>query len=220
MVKPKLHNASKDPDKDFKIEQGTLYLKNSLLLADLNRWIPALQEYLKNMQDPITEINLDGLKKIDSAGVAAINQLKDGLTKNSKDVKITGGSPSIRKKFGLFSFQEPTAPSEKMRMSFFEYTAEFFLSFYRDYLVKYFTLAADVLYWSVTDIFKSRTHRKGEFYNQAVLIGVNAVYIICMLSFIIGLVIALQSAAQLRNFGANIYIVDLIVISMMRRWGL
>jgi phospholipid/cholesterol/gamma-HCH transport system permease protein len=219
MVKTKIHNAPNDPDKDFIIEQGTLYLKNSLLLGDLDRWIPEVKEYIKNIQDPVAEINLDGLQKIDSAGVAAIHQLKDGLIKTSKDVKIVGGSPSIRKKFGLFSYKEPTSSMDKVSMSFFEYTGESFLSFYHDYMLKYFTLAADVLYWSVIDIFKSRTHRKGEFYNQAVLIGVNAVYIICMLSFIIGLVIALQSAAQLRNFGANIYIVDLIVISMMREMG-
>jgi phospholipid/cholesterol/gamma-HCH transport system permease protein len=38
-------------------------------------------------------------------------------------------------------------------------------------------------------------------------------------SFIIGLVLALQSAAQIRNFGANIFIVDLTVIAMMREMG-
>jgi phospholipid/cholesterol/gamma-HCH transport system permease protein len=50
-------------------------------------------------------------------------------------------------------------------------------------------------------------------------IGVNAVYIVGAMSFIIGLVLALQSAAQLRNFGANIFIVDLTVIAMMREMG-
>jgi phospholipid/cholesterol/gamma-HCH transport system permease protein len=219
MIKPKIHNVSENLDKDLKIEKGTLYLKNSLLLADLDRWTPAAKDLIKNIKDPITEINLDGLKKIDSAGVAALLHLKDELTNSNNDVHIVGGSSSIRKKIDLFSFQEPHSSRDTVKMSYLEYMAESFLSIYRDYLVTYFTLAADVLYWSVTDIFKSRTHRKGEFYNQAVLIGVNAVYIICMLSFIIGLVIALQSAAQLRNFGANIYIVDLIVISMMREMG-
>ena len=36
---------------------------------------------------------------------------------------------------------------------------------------------------------------------------------------IIGFVLALQSAAQLRSFGANIYIADLTVIAMMSEMG-
>ena len=54
---------------------------------------------------------------------------------------------------------------------------------------------------------------------QANNIGVNAIVIVGPLSFIIGLVLALQSAAQIRNFGANIFIVDLTVIAMMREMG-
>jgi phospholipid/cholesterol/gamma-HCH transport system permease protein len=45
------------------------------------------------------------------------------------------------------------------------------------------------------------------------------VLIVATMSFIIGLVLALQSAAQLRSFGANIYIVDLTVIAMMSEMG-
>jgi len=49
--------------------------------------------------------------------------------------------------------------------------------------------------------------------------GVKAAFIVGAMSFIIGLVLALQSAAQLRTLGANIYIVDLTVIAMMSEMG-
>jgi len=62
-------------------------------------------------------------------------------------------------------------------------------------------------------------HRRGEVINQAVLIGVNAVPIVGLMAFLIGAVLAMQSAYQLRDFGANIYIVDLTVIAMMREMG-
>jgi phospholipid/cholesterol/gamma-HCH transport system permease protein len=88
-----------------------------------------------------------------------------------------------------------------------------------EYVIKFSFFMADVLYWSATDLFSTRQRRKGEFVNQAISIGVNAVPIVVTLSFIIGLVLALQSASQLQTFGANIYIVDLIVISMMAEMG-
>lgn len=49
--------------------------------------------------------------------------------------------------------------------------------------------------------------------------GVGAVSIISVLSFLIGVVIAYQSAAQLRQFGANIFIVNLVTISIVRELG-
>ncbi len=79
-------------------------------------------------------------------------------------------------------------------------------------------LAANIFYWGITDIFKPRA-RKGEFVNQAVLIGVNAVLIVVFLTFVIGYVIALHSAGQLRTFGANIFVVDLVVFSILSQMG-
>ncbi len=43
--------------------------------------------------------------------------------------------------------------------------------------------------------------------------GVNALPIVGMLSFLVGVVIAYQGADQLRRFGAEIYTVDLLAVS-------
>lgn len=49
--------------------------------------------------------------------------------------------------------------------------------------------------------------------------GVKALGIVGILSFLIGVVITYQSAAQLRQFGANIFIVNLLGISIVRELG-
>ncbi len=54
---------------------------------------------------------------------------------------------------------------------------------------------------------------------QAVLIGVDALLIVGLLSFLLGLIIAFQSAWQLKQFGANIYVANLVGISMVREFG-
>lgn len=49
--------------------------------------------------------------------------------------------------------------------------------------------------------------------------GVRAIPIVALLTFLIGMVVAYMAAGQLARFGANVYIVDLVVISCMRELG-
>jgi phospholipid/cholesterol/gamma-HCH transport system permease protein len=49
--------------------------------------------------------------------------------------------------------------------------------------------------------------------------GVNALPIVGMLSFLVGVVIAYQGADQLRRFGAEIYTVDLLGVGILRELG-
>lgn len=46
--------------------------------------------------------------------------------------------------------------------------------------------------------------------------GLNAIPIVALLSFLIGVVIAFQGAIQLRQFGAEIFVVDLVAVSILR----
>lgn len=49
--------------------------------------------------------------------------------------------------------------------------------------------------------------------------GYQALFIIALLSFMIGVVIAYQMGNQLRNYGANVFIVDLLGLSVLREFG-
>lgn len=49
--------------------------------------------------------------------------------------------------------------------------------------------------------------------------GVNALPIVALISFLIGLIMAFQSAIPMRQFGAEIYVADLVALSMLRELG-
>ncbi|SER53442.1 phospholipid/cholesterol/gamma-HCH transport system permease protein [Tranquillimonas rosea] len=51
-------------------------------------------------------------------------------------------------------------------------------------------------------------------------VGVRAVPIVALMAFLIGVVLAFQGAAQLRQFGAEVFVVDLISISILRELGI
>jgi len=50
--------------------------------------------------------------------------------------------------------------------------------------------------------------------------GLNALPIVGLLSFLIGVVIAYQSVDQLRRFGAEIFVVDIVGVGMLREMGI
>jgi phospholipid/cholesterol/gamma-HCH transport system permease protein len=77
-------------------------------------------------------------------------------------------------------------------------------------------LTADILFWSINDLFDRRGQRQGSFTQQVNLIGINAIPIVALLSFIIGLILSLQSAVQLKNFGADQFLANLLAISLVR----
>ena len=51
-------------------------------------------------------------------------------------------------------------------------------------------------------------------------VGFNALPIVGLISFLIGVVLAYQGATQLRQFGADVFTVDLIAISVLRELGI
>jgi phospholipid/cholesterol/gamma-HCH transport system permease protein len=80
-------------------------------------------------------------------------------------------------------------------------------------------LAGRTLYWILASPFTGKPIRWGATFVQMVRIGVESVPIVGVISFCVGLIIAMQSAYQLERFGATIYVADLVGVSMCRELG-
>lgn len=202
-----------------RLEDSVLYLEGELTIREVGVALNIIDKTLESFDESILVIDLDSLSYIDSTGVTALYYLKDRLAGRDINVEIRGGVDDIKRKLDLFGTQETEVKRPPPDDGFFAKLGGGISHVFNEYIAGFFQLTADISYWSVSDLFRRHTRRKGEFANQAVLIGVNAVLIVGAMSFIIGLVLALQSAAQLRSFGANIYIVDLTVIAMMSEMG-
>lgn len=70
------------------------------------------------------------------------------------------------------------------------------------------------------NIAKPRRFRLTATVHQMEVIGLNALPIVGLVSFLIGIVIAYQGAYQLRLFGAQIFTVNLVVVSVLREFGI
>lgn len=77
-------------------------------------------------------------------------------------------------------------------------------------------LVVDMVYWSIVGLFKRDQYRKGTFSEQSIFMGSTALPIVITILFLIGAISALQSAETLKNFGASIFVVDMLAIGLAR----
>ena len=72
----------------------------------------------------------------------------------------------------------------------------------------------------VRAILRPREFRLTALVHHCHEVGVKAVPIVVLMAFLIGVVLAFQGSSQLRQFGAEVFVVDLIAISILRELGI
>jgi phospholipid/cholesterol/gamma-HCH transport system permease protein len=77
-------------------------------------------------------------------------------------------------------------------------------------------LCIDTIYWTFLAPFEGRGFRWELFLDQMHEIGVRAVGIVFLMNFLLGLTIAMLSAAQLADFGVALWVADLVMIGFAR----
>jgi len=77
-------------------------------------------------------------------------------------------------------------------------------------------LTVDAIYWTLIGPFEGRGFRWGFFFDEMHEMGVRAIRVNIVMNFLLGLTIAMLSAAQVADFGLGIYVADLIIIGFAR----
>ncbi len=78
------------------------------------------------------------------------------------------------------------------------------------------TLIGQTFYWSVAAPLKGQKLGWRSTFEQMVRIGYESIPIVALISFFVGLIISMQSAYQLAQFGATIYTANLVAVSIVR----
>jgi phospholipid/cholesterol/gamma-HCH transport system permease protein len=87
------------------------------------------------------------------------------------------------------------------------------------HIVRMGHLVFQALYWVFVGPLKGRGIRWGSTFEQMVRMGVDSIPIVTVICFFVGLILAMQAAYQLEQFGATIYVADLVGVSMTREMG-
>ena len=87
------------------------------------------------------------------------------------------------------------------------------------YLGSLASLSSRAAYFTFVAPFRGKPLRFRQAVSQAMQAGVRALPILSLITFFIGLILALQSAYELRKFGAITFVANAVAISMTRELG-
>ncbi len=203
----------------------------SVVLAAAGEWLVAtaaeLDRRLRAIEIPEgSQVTLDlaGIDRIDTAGAWLLLRTEHDLSARGNMVEIRNLQPSFAPLFdqvragGILPPAVHPRPAHHSLIGFVARIGEVSLGLLgRAYRILGFV--GLVQSTALALITHPRRLRVTAMAAQMEQTGVNALPIVGMLSFLIGVVIAYQGADQLRRFGAEIYTVDLLGVGILRELG-
>jgi len=200
------------------VADNRMIFTGPLLLEHVSQTYKYAERVLPRFPGGSLVLDLSGVEEIDSAGVVLLDEICARARQRGLEPELEKIPESIRGTLQTFSSKNLIDREKRIKPSFLERLGEDTTALSANVLQLLYLLA-DSVFFALLSLFRRRGVRKGEFINQSILIGMNAFPIVALISFLVGFILALQSAAQLRQFGASIFVADLIAISMTREMG-
>ncbi len=162
-------------------------------------------------------LDLSALTAIDSAGTATLVDLWRTGHRRGVAIELAGVQPAVQTELEQFRVTVELPPPATIP-GFFESLGDTAWGAVTA-LGNFMVLAADVTIGGIQAFFTPGRMRWATYFREASLMGSQAFGIVGLITFLIGLTLAFQSAYQLRQFGAAIYVASLTAISMVREMG-
>lgn len=169
------------------------------------------------------DLDLSGVTYFDMAGAAFMVHLdRMAREQNLETIRTIGLDPAgatlvERLSRSDLSVPDPAPPAGRIRM--FVANQGRGLAVFRDDVKNYIAFFGEICWFFGTGLLRPNRIRWGETLRVAEQAGVNALPIVALISFIVGLVMAFQSAIPMKMFGAEIYVANLIGLAMVRELG-
>jgi phospholipid/cholesterol/gamma-HCH transport system permease protein len=205
------------PGDGHRIRLSGAWRNNSLgtLLQSNGRLVPA-------SGDAPVEIDLSAVSDMDLAGAWLVRRYMATRQAEGSPVKLTGASRNMRELIGALpeSVKAPAGPGASLPLfqRIFSPVGEAMVELWRDMVAMMFVLGSAV-HGAQTKLGRGSGVSPASVVTQLDHMGVRAVPIIVLMSFLIGAIIAQQGAFQLRYFGAEVFVVDLVGILQLREIG-
>ncbi len=181
-------------------------------------------EKISAWQDGDLTVDLSDITDIDTAGVWLLCRLKQQEEAAGRQVRFEGTNPHIDELLERILRKAAGAGGERLRRKLG--IADAHLRADRreavdvwDNLVAAMYILGSAVRGAQLKFGRGSGVSPASIVNQIDHMGVRAVPIILLMSFLIGAIIAQQGAFQLRYFGAEVFVVDLVGILQLREIG-
>jgi phospholipid/cholesterol/gamma-HCH transport system permease protein len=155
----------------------------------------------------------------DGAGAALLLELERRQVGRQGQYEVRSLAPAFQSLLDLYGRSAGEQPQADVHAeSLVEQIGRVAVTLWND-LVALLTFIGELYMALVQAARRPRAVRWKDALLTAELAGVNALPIVALLGFLLGLIMAFQSAIPMRQFGAEVYVANLIGLSMVRELG-
>jgi phospholipid/cholesterol/gamma-HCH transport system permease protein len=172
--------------------------------------------------EPVT-IDLAATGPIDSAGAWLVVTLRRRLAAEGVEVRLAGAGPRqslmIETVEKALPQEAPPAPPPAGFVAWVARVGAATLAFF-EAVAEMAEFAGGIALRFAATLARPGRLRVTALVHHMQDVGLNAVPIVALMAFLIGVVLAFMGAVQLRQFGAEVFVVDLIAITILRELGM
>lgn len=162
-------------------------------------------------------LDVSGVEAMDAAGAAALGVATGQLRARGTSVALVGASEDVRNLLRTLPAGARGSTDEKRSSALALVGVRGF-----DFLAAAGELAEllkEIVLRGAVDPFRGKVASATQTAKEAVRIGVDALPIVALIGLLVGLIMGFQAAHQLRQFGANIFVANLVGLGMVREFG-
>ena len=163
-------------------------------------------------------IDLEELNYCDMSGMALFYMLDSRQKSQNRTFEIKNIQSEFQNLFAVFENQKFELQDKKRHLNLIEKIGKFFIDFCRDIRDQISFVGESSTALLNTFINPGKIRWK-DVLNVAEHTGIKALPIVMLIGFLMGLIMSFQSVIPMRQFGAEIFIADLIGLSMLRELG-
>ena len=213
----------------------TVDLQGRMDAGNAGQMIKAIKSRIENLSPSALTVNLEKVTYLDDFGALVLVELNNSMrnvdlknaTGDPQSVfRITNARDNIKNILSVLNFDNlgantsfaSTSLTKKRPPNMFLRLGE---GAFRQASDLRFILSfiGSVCLATLYVIRRPRSLRANDTIAAMEKIGVDALPIVCLISFLLGLIMAFMSSVQLRQFGANIYVASLVSLAMVRELG-
>jgi phospholipid/cholesterol/gamma-HCH transport system permease protein len=191
-------------------------LQGDLVRAHARRLYRQVRAVARRRDSKRVVLDFASAGRIDSAGLAAISMLAKHLKATGRTLQLAHLSADHERALALIPKEEPEpVPAEEPAPGVLERIGSETLKAAHG-TRSLFGLIAETGRQAFAVITRRARLPNGDLATQISKMGVSAIFIVGLLSFLLGMTMAFQGAVQLQKFGAGPFVADMIGLTMVR----
>lgn len=208
--------------------EGCLTLSGPWTASGIGDVVDLLKQPLPARDEPALRADATGINALDTAGAWVLQTVLQRLRMRGASVPLEGLRPEFASLLASVALAvskqqrlretRKTEPSKSHAIAALERMGRWASGYATDGLamLRFVGESAEALWDCV--LHPGRMRWRSVLFNVRSA-GFDALPIVGLLSFLLGVVVAYQSAEQLRRYGANVFIADIIGLSMLREFA-